>query len=221
MGGGHKRKYRIIDFKRDKAGVSEVLSIQYDPNRTAFIALVQFADGEKRYVIAQGGLQVGQKIESGSGNVAPEVGNAMPLSEMPLGTTVSCIELRPGQGAVMARSAGSFAQLMAKDGKYVTVKMPSGETRLILGTCVATIGVVSNSDHQLLVSGKAGRSRWLGRRPRTRPVVMNPVDHPMGGGEGKSSGGHPRSKNGIPAKGYKTRSKTKASNKYIIERRKK
>lgn len=219
-GGGHKRKYRIIDFKREKSGVSEVLSIQYDPNRTAFIALVQFADTEKRYVIAQGGLQVGQKIESGSG-VAPEVGNAMPLGEMPLGTTISCIELRPGQGAVMARSAGSFAQLMAKDGKYVTVKMPSGETRLILATCVATIGVVSNSDHQLLVSGKAGRSRWLGRRPRTRPVVMNPVDHPMGGGEGKSSGGHPRSKNGIPAKGYKTRSKTKASNKYIIERRKK
>jgi len=221
MGGGHKRKYRVIDFKRDKTGAAEVLSIQYDPNRTAFIALLQFADGEKRYVIAQGGLQVGQKVEAGSGDIAPEVGNAMPLSEMPLGTTISCIELRPGQGAVMARSAGSFAQLMAKDGKYVTVKMPSGETRLILATCMATIGVVSNSDHQLLVSGKAGRSRWLGRRPRTRPVVMNPVDHPMGGGEGKSSGGHPRSKNGIPAKGYKTRSKTKASNKYIIERRKK
>ncbi|MDG1503087.1 MAG: 50S ribosomal protein L2 [Flavicella sp.] len=220
LGGGHKRKYRIIDFKRDKAGAAEVLSIQYDPNRTAFIALLQYADGEKRYVIAQGGLQVGQKVASGTG-IAPEVGNAMPLSEMPLGTTISCIELRPGQGAVMARSAGSFAQLMAKDGKYVTVKMPSGETRLILATCLATIGVVSNSDHQLLVSGKAGRSRWLGRRPRTRPVVMNPVDHPMGGGEGKSSGGHPRSKNGIPAKGYKTRSKTKASNKYIIERRKK
>lgn len=219
-GGGHKRKYRIIDFKRDKAGVAEVISIQYDPNRTAFIALVQYADGEKRYVIAQGGLQVGQTIESGSG-ISPEVGNTMVLSEMPLGTTICCIELRPGQGAVMARSAGSFAQLMAKDGKYVTVKMPSGETRLILATCVATIGVVSNSDHQLLVSGKAGRSRWLGRRPRTRPVVMNPVDHPMGGGEGKSSGGHPRSRNGIPAKGFKTRSKTKASNKYIIERRKK
>ncbi len=220
IGGGHKRKYRIIDFKRDKSGAAEVLSIQYDPNRTAFIALVQYADGEKRYVIAQAGLQVGQKIESGSG-VAPEVGNAMPMSEMPLGTTISCIELRPGQGAVMARSAGAFAQLMAKEGKYVTVKMPSGETRLLLANCVATIGVVSNSDHQLLVSGKAGRSRWLGRRPRTRPVVMNPVDHPMGGGEGKSSGGHPRSKNGIPAKGFKTRSKTKASNKYIIERRKK
>ena len=221
MGGGHKKKYRIIDFKRDRAGAAEVKSIQYDPNRTAFIALIEYADGEKKYVIAQGGLQVGQKIEAGSGNVAPEVGNTMPLSEMPLGTTISCIELRPGQGAVMARSAGSFAQLMAKEGKYVTVKMPSGETRLILATCMATIGVVSNSDHQLLVSGKAGRSRWLGRRPRTRPVVMNPVDHPMGGGEGKSSGGHPRSKNGIPAKGFKTRSKTKASNKYILERRKK
>ena len=220
IGGGHKRKYRIIDFKKDKSGAAEVLSIQYDPNRTAFIALVQYADGEKRYVIAQAGLQVGQKIESGSG-VAPEVGNAMPMTEMPLGTTISCIELRPGQGAVMARSAGAFAQLMAKEGKYVTVKMPSGETRLLLANCVATIGVVSNSDHQLLVSGKAGRSRWLGRRPRTRPVVMNPVDHPMGGGEGKSSGGHPRSKNGIPAKGFKTRSKTKASNKYILERRKK
>ena len=220
LGGGHKKKYRIIDFKRDREGAAEVKSIQYDPNRTAFIALIEYADGEKKYVIAQGGLQVGQTIESGTG-IAPEVGNTMLLSEMPLGTTISCIELRPGQGAVMARSAGSFAQLMAKEGKYVTVKMPSGETRLILATCKATIGVVSNSDHQLLVSGKAGRSRWLGRRPRTRPVVMNPVDHPMGGGEGKSSGGHPRSKNGIPAKGFKTRSKTKASNKYIIERRKK
>jgi large subunit ribosomal protein L2 len=220
LGGGHKKKYRIIDFKRDREGAAEVKSIQYDPNRTAFIALIEYTDGEKKYVIAQGGLQVGQTIESGTG-IAPEVGNTMLLSEMPLGTTICCIELRPGQGAVMARSAGSFAQLMAKEGKYVTVKMPSGETRLILATCKATIGVVSNSDHQLLVSGKAGRSRWLGRRPRTRPVVMNPVDHPMGGGEGKSSGGHPRSKNGIPAKGFKTRSKTKASNKYIIERRKK
>merc|ERR1712173_428257 len=177
-------------------------------------------DGEKRYVVAQNGLQVGQTIMSGSG-AAPEIGNALPLSEIPLGTIVSCIELRPGQGAVMARSAGTFAQLMAKDGKFVTVKLPSGETRMILATCMATVGAVSNSDHQLLVSGKAGRSRWLGRRPRTRPVVMNPVDHPMGGGEGKSSGGHPRSKNGIPAKGYRTRSKTKASNKYIVERRKK
>ena len=221
IGGGHKQRYRIIDFKRDKNGVpATVKTIEYDPNRTAFIALVSYTDGEKRYVIAQNGLKVGQTIISGSG-VAPEIGNTMPLSEIPLGTTISCIELRPGQGAVMARSAGSFAQLMARDGKYATVKLPSGETRLILLTCTATIGVVSNSDHQLLVSGKAGRSRWLGRRPRTRAVVMNPVDHPMGGGEGKSSGGHPRSRNGIPAKGFKTRSKTKASNKYILERRKK
>ncbi len=220
-GGGHKRRYRIIDFKRERFNdAAEVMSIQYDPNRTAFIALVQYADGEKRYVIAQNGLQVGQKIVSGK-EVAPEVGNAMALANIPLGTIISCIELRPGQGAVMARSAGAFAQLMARDGKFATIKLPSGETRLLLVDCLATIGVVSNSDHQLLVSGKAGRSRWLGRRPRTRPVVMNPVDHPMGGGEGKSSGGHPRSRNGIPAKGYRTRSKTKASNKYIVERRKK
>jgi large subunit ribosomal protein L2 len=221
-GGGHKKKYRIIDFKRNKTGVpAEVRSIEYDPNRTAFIALLNYQDGEKRYVIAQNGLQVGQNIVSGKSGVAPEIGNAMPLSEIPLGTIVSCIELHPGQGAVMARSAGSFAQLMARDGKFATIKLPSGETRMVLSTCMATIGVVSNSDHQLIVSGKAGRSRWLGRRPRTRPVVMNPVDHPMGGGEGKSSGGHPRSRNGIPAKGYRTRSKTKASNKYIVERRKK
>ena len=152
---------------------------------------------------------------------APEIGNAMPLSQIPLGTIISCSELHPGQGAGRARSAGAFAQLMARDGKFATVKLPSGETRLILVRCLATIGVVSNSDHQLLVSGKAGRSRWLGRRPRTRPVVMNPVDHPMGGGEGKSSGGHPRSRKGIPAKGYRTRSRSKASNKYILERRKK
>jgi large subunit ribosomal protein L2 len=153
--------------------------------------------------------------------VAPEIGNAMPLSQIPLGTIISCVELRPGQGAIMARSAGAFAQLMARDGKFATIKLPSGETRLILSTCLATIGVISNSDHQLLISGKAGRTRWLGRRPRTRPVVMNPVDHPMGGGEGRASGGHPRSRKGIPAKGYRTRSKSKASNKYIVERRKK
>ena len=221
-GGGHKKKYRIIDFKRNKTGVpAEVRSIEYDPNRTAFIALLNYQDGEKRYVIAQNGLQVGQNIVSGKSGVAPEIGNAMPLSEIPLGTIVSCIELHPGQGAVMARSAGAFAQLMARDGKFATIKLPSGETRMVLSTCMATIGVVSNSDHQLIVSGKAGRSRWLGRRPRVRPVVMNPVDHPMGGGEGKSSGGHPRSRNGIPAIGYRTRSKTKASNKYIVERRKK
>jgi large subunit ribosomal protein L2 len=221
IGGGHKKKYRIIDFKREKAGVpATVASIEYDPNRTAFIALLNYQDGEKRYVIAQNGLQVGQNIVSGD-SVAPEIGNAMALSSIPLGTIISCIELRPGQGAVLARSAGAFAQLMARDGKFATVKLPSGETRLILVTCMATIGAISNSDHQLTVSGKAGRSRWLGRRPRTRPVVMNPVDHPMGGGEGKSSGGHPRSRNGIPAKGFRTRSKTKQSNKYIIERRKK
>ncbi|NAS32334.1 50S ribosomal protein L2 [Flavobacteriaceae bacterium R38] len=220
-GGGHKRKYRIIDFKRDRAGVSATVeSIQYDPNRTAFIALLKYSDDEKRYIIAQNGLQVGQTVVSGT-NIAPEIGNAMPLSEIPLGTIISCIELRPGQGAVMARSAGAFAQLMARDGKYATIKLPSGETRLVLTNCLATVGAVSNSDHQLIVSGKAGRSRWLGRRPRTRPVVMNPVDHPMGGGEGRASGGHPRNKNGVPAKGFRTRSKTKASNKYIIERRKK
>jgi len=214
-------RYRVIDFKRNKTGIpAEVKSIEYDPNRTAFIALLNYQDGEKRYIIAQNGLSVGQKLVSGEG-VDPEIGNAMPLSQIPLGTIISCIELRPGQGAVMARSAGSFAQLMARDGKFATVKLPSGETRLLLLDCFATIGVVSNSDHQLMVSGKAGRSRWLGRRPRTRPVVMNPVDHPMGGGEGKSSGGHPRSRNGIPAKGFRTRSKTKASSKYIIERRKK
>ena len=221
LGGGHKQKYRIIDFKRDKSGIpATIKTIEYDPNRTAFIALVSYKDGEKRYIIAQNGLKVGQTIISGEG-ATPDVGNTMLLSQIPLGTTISCIELHPGQGAVLARSAGSFAQLIAREGKYVTVKLPSGETRLILVTCMATIGVVSNSDHQLLVSGKAGRTRWLGRRPRVRPVVMNPVDHPMGGGEGKSSGGHPRSKNGIPAKGFKTRSKTKASNKYILERRKK
>tara|TARA_R110002167_G_scaffold111259_3_gene282738 strand:+ start:125 stop:952 length:828 start_codon:yes stop_codon:yes gene_type:complete len=222
IGGGHKRKYRIIDFKRNKPGIpAEVKSIEYDPNRTAFIALLNYQDGEKRYIIAQNGLQVGQNVVSGQEDVAPEIGNAMPLSQIPLGTIISCVELRPGQGAIMARSAGAFAQLMARDGKFATIKLPSGETRLILANCLATIGVVSNSDHQLLVSGKAGRTRWLGRRPRTRPVVMNPVDHPMGGGEGKSSGGHPRSRNGIPAKGYRTRSKKNASNKYIVERRKK
>ena len=222
IGGGHKKKYRIVDFKRNKFGVeAKVGSIEYDPNRTAFIALVQYTDGEKRYIIAPAGLKVDQTIVSGQENVAPEIGNAMPLSQIPLGTVISCIELRPGQGANIARSAGTFAQLMAKDGRYATVKLPSGETRMILLTCLATIGAVSNSDHQLVLSGKAGRSRWLGRRPRTRAVVMNPVDHPMGGGEGRATGGHPRSRKGIPAKGYRTRSKTKASNKYIVERRKK
>ncbi len=221
IGGGHKKRYRIIDFKRNKDGIpATVKSIEYDPNRTAYIALLHYADGEKRYIVAQNGLQVGQTVISGD-KVIPEIGNTMLLSSIPLGTVISCIELRPGQGAVMARSAGSFAQLMAREGKYATVKLPSSEIRLILLTCKATIGVMSNSDHQLTVSGKAGRHRWLGRRPRTRPVAMNPVDHPMGGGEGRASGGHPRSRNGIPAKGFKTRSKTKESNKHIVERRKK
>ena len=220
-GGGHKRRYRVIDFKRDKFDVTgEVTSIEYDPNRSAFIALVTYSDNEKRYIIAQKGMKVGQKIVSGQ-SVSPDIGNAMPLSNIPLGTVISCIEMRPGKGATLARSAGSYAQLMAREGKFATIKLPSGETRLVLSNCFATIGVVSNSDHQLTVSGKAGRTRWLGRRPRTRPVAMNPVDHPMGGGEGRASGGHPRSRKGIPAKGFRTRSKTKESNKYIIERRNK
>ena len=219
-GGGHKKKYRLVDFKRDrKDDNAEVLSIEYDPNRSAFIALIKFEDGEKRYIIAPKGLKVGQSVVSGD-KVNPSVGNCMPLSAIPLGTTICCIELSPGKGAVLARSAGSFAQLMARDGKFATIKLPSGETRLILVGCYAMVGSVSNSDHQLVVSGKAGRSRWLGRRPRTRAVVMNPVDHPMGGGEGRASGGHPRSKKGIPAKGYRTRNKKKFSNKFIIEKEK-
>lgn len=221
IGGGHKQKYREIDFKRDKDGVPGVVnSIEYDPNRTARIALLFYKDGEKRYILAPNGLQVGQEVVSGKG-VEPEVGNSLFLSEIPLGTVIHNIELRPNQGAKMARSAGSYAQLTAKDGAYVVVKLPSGETRLVLATCKATIGSVSNSEHMLERSGKAGRSRWLGRRPRVRGVVMNPVDHPMGGGEGRNSGQHPRSRKGLPAKGYKTRSKKKSSSKYIIERRKK
>ena len=221
IGGGHKKRYRIIDFKRNRYDdLATVKSIEYDPNRSAFIALIEFEDKEKRYIIAPSGLKVGQNIVSGE-KVQPEIGNSMKLSNMPLGTIISCIELVPGKGANIARSAGAFAQLMARDGKYATIKLPSGETRLILSSCMATVGAVSNSDHQLIVSGKAGRSRWLGRRPRTRPVVMNPVDHPMGGGEGRASGGHPRSKKGIPAKGFRTRNKNKKSNKFIIERRNK
>ena len=220
-GGGHKKRYRVIDFKRNKFNSeAEVKSIEYDPNRSAFIALIEYLDGEKRYVVAQSGIKVGQKISSGE-NASPEVGNSLPLSKIPLGTVISCIELNPGAGAIIARSAGAFAQLMARDGNIATIKLPSGETRTVSTNCIACIGAVSNSDHQLIVSGKAGRSRWLGRRPRTRPVAMNPVDHPMGGGEGRASGGHPRSKNGIPAKGFRTRSKTKSSSKFIIERRNK
>lgn len=221
LGGGHKRRYRIIDFKRDKQGIAcTVKTVEYDPNRSARIALVEYTDGEKRYIIAPAGIKVGQVLMSGSG--APiEVGNALPLSEIPLGSIIHNVELRPGQGAALVRSAGAYAQLAARDGKYCVLKMPSGETRLILGTCLATLGTVSNADHSLERSGKAGRTRWLGRRPRVRGVAMNPVDHPMGGGEGRSSGGHPRSRKGIPAKGYKTRYPKKASNKHIIERRKK
>ena len=219
-GGGHKKKYRIIDFKRNKHDVeATVKTVEYDPNRTAFIALVEYTDGEKRYIIAPNGIKVDQVIISGE-SVEPNVGNAMKLKSIPLGTVISCIEMKPGQGAILARSAGSSAQLTSRDGKYAIVKLPSGESRMILTECYAMVGSVSNSDHQLTVSGKAGRSRWLGRRPRTRPVVMNPVDHPMGGGEGRSSGGHPRSRNGMPAKGYKTRKKNKASNRHIISKRK-
>ena len=220
-GGGHKRQYRIIDFKRDKDGIPGIVkSIEYDPNRTARIALVFYKDGEKRYIIAPAGLKVGQEVMSGKG-VQPNVGNTLFLSEVPFGTIIHNIELRPGQGAKMARSAGSYAQLMSRDGKYAILRMPSGETRMILQACKATIGSVSNADHNLEKSGKAGRSRWLGRRPHNRGVVMNPVDHPMGGGEGRASGGHPRSRKGMPAKGYKTRRPKAASNKYIIDRRKK
>ena len=192
IGGGHKKMYRIIDFLRNKDNMpATVLTIEYDPNRSARIALVQYADGEKRYIIAPNGLQVGQTVESGSG-VAPEVGNTLPLSEIPVGTMVHAIELRPGQGAAMARSAGTFAQLAAREGNHAILRLPSGETRMVLVTCRATVGVVSNTDHNLESFGKAGRSRWLGRRPHNRGVVMNPHDHPMGGGEGRASGGHPR-----------------------------
>ena len=219
-GGGHKRRYRVIDFLRNKDKIPATVStIEYDPNRTARIALLVYEDGEKRYIITPNGLKVGQTVRSGSG-VAPEIGNSLSLAEIPLGTLIHNIELRPGRGGVLARSAGSYAQLTSRDGKYAIIKLPSGESRMILTTCRATIGTVSNSDHGLEKSGKAGRSRWLGRRPRVRGVAMNPVDHPMGGGEGKASGGHPRSRKGIIAKGYKTRSKKKASNKYIIEKRK-
>ncbi len=221
IGGGHKRKYRVIDFKRNKDGIeAKVESIQYDPNRSARIALLVYSDGEKRYIISPNGLKQGQTVISGV-DAAPEIGNALPLSKIPLGTLVHNIELKPGQGGVMARSAGSYAQLLSRDGKYVILKLPSGESRMVLTTCKATVGTVGNTEHNIERSGKAGRSRWLGRRPRVRGVVMNPVDHPMGGGEGKSSGGHPRSRKGLLAKGYKTRHPKKASSKYIIEKRKK
>jgi len=220
IGGGHKKRYRLIDKMRDKDGMpAEVKTIEYDPNRSARIALVLYADGEKKYILAPNGIKVGQKIQSGK-NVPPEVGNTLFLSDIPLGTIVHNIELRPGRGGVLARSAGSYAQLTSRDGKYAIIKLPSGESRMVLVTCKATVGSVSNPDHDLEKSGKAGRSRWRGRRPRVRGVAMNPVDHPMGGGEGRASGGHPRSRTGVLAKGFKTRSKKKDSNRYIVERRK-
>jgi large subunit ribosomal protein L2 len=221
IGGGHKKMYRVIDFLRDKDGMAAtVKTVEYDPNRSSRIALVVYADGEKRYIIAPHNLLVGQKIMSGK-EAAPEIGNTLFLSDLPMGTIIHNIELKPGKGAAMARSAGSYAQLIAREGKYATVKLPSGETRLVLVTCRATVGTVSNPDHNLEISGKAGRSRWQGRRPRVRGVAMNPVDHPMGGGEGRASGGHPRSRKGVPAKGYKTRDKKKYSAKFIVEKRKK
>ena len=220
LGGGHKRRYRIIDFKRDKDGVvGTVDSIQYDPNRSAFLALIVYADGEKRYIVAPNKLKEGEKIMSGS-KATPDIGNALHLSDIPLGSTIHAIEMTPGKGAALARSAGTNATLMGKEGKYVVIKLPSGEVRRILSVCKATIGSTSNPDHGLTVLGKAGRKRWLGRRPRVRGVAMNPVDHPMGGGEGRASGGHPRSRTGIMAKGQKTRKK-KSSDKLIISRRKK
>lgn len=221
VGGGHKRRYRFIDFKRTKDGIPAVVkSIEYDPNRSARIALLFYADGEKAYILAPNGLNVGTTVMSGS-DAAPEVGNSLPLANIPIGTVIHNIELRPGQGAKMARSAGTFAQLVSREGKYAIIKMPSGEVRKILTSCKATIGSVGNSDHALIQSGKAGRSRWLGRRPRVRGVSKNPVDHPMGGGEGRASGGHPRSKTGLYSKGLRTRAPKKHSSKYIIERRKK
>ncbi|CAD5254666.1 MULTISPECIES: 50S ribosomal protein L2 [unclassified Imperialibacter] len=221
LGGGHKQKYRMIDFKRDKHDIpATVKSIEYDPNRTAFIALLAYADGEKRYILAPEGIQVGQTLFSGE-SVAPEVGNALPMSKIPLGTIIHAIELKPGKGAAMARSAGAYGQLLAREGKYATIKLPSGEMRMVLAVCMATVGTASNGEHMNVVLGKAGRNRWLGRRPRVRGVVMNPVDHPMGGGEGRASGGHPRSRNGLLAKGKKTRRPNKYSDKLIISNKKK
>ena len=220
IGGGHKRKLRMVDFKRTKFGIPAIVkSIEYDPTRSARVALLYYVDGEKTYIIAPEGLKVGQTVVSGE-KAVPEVGNSLYLSEIPLGTIVHNIELKPGKGASMARSAGSYAQVVARDGKYATLKLPSGEMRMVLVTCLATIGAVGNSDHMNVRLGKAGRARWKGRRPRVRGVAMNPVDHPMGGGEGKASGGHPRSRTGVLAKGFKTRSKKKYSDKLIISRRK-
>lgn len=219
MGGGHKKHYRIIDFKRSKKDIpATVATIEYDPNRTAFIALLNYADGEKRYILAPQGLQVGATVQAGDA-VAPEVGNALQMKNMPLGTNIHNIEMQPGQGGKLVRSAGTSAQLTNKEEKYAVLKMPSGELRKVLINCYATVGVVSNGDHNLEVMGKAGRNRWRGIRPRNRGVAMNPVDHPMGGGEGRASGGHPRSRTGKYAKGLKTRKSGKGSDKLIIQRK--
>ena len=221
IGGGHKQKLRVIDFKRNKFGVPAVVkSIEYDPSRTARIAKLYYADGAKTYIVAPQGIKVGQTLISGD-NVAPEVGNALPLAKIPVGTIVHNVEVKPGQGASIARSAGSFVQLVAREDVYATLKMPSGEMRNVLVNCMATVGAVSNAEHMNESVGKAGRTRWRGRRPRTRPVAMNPVDHPMGGGEGRASGGHPRSRNGLLSKGKKTRHPKKYSDGLIIARRKK
>lgn len=219
IGGGHKKLYRIIDFKREKLGMAAtVVAIEYDPNRTARIALLQYADGEKRYILAPANLQVGQMLMAGE-TAETAIGNAKKLKDIPLGTIVHNVELHPGKGGAICRSAGSNAQLLGKEGKYVSLRLPSGESRWVLGECMATIGSVGNSDHMNIKLGKAGRSRWLGRRPRTRGVAMNPVDHPMGGGEGRASGGHPRSRKGLPAKGYRTRNKKKYSSGLIISKK--
>lgn len=221
-GGGHKRRYREIDFRRNKDGVpGKIAAVEYDPNRSARIALVVYADGDKRYIIAPKGLETGMLVQSGAG-AELQVGNSMPLQLMPLGTVVHNVELTPGRGGQIARSAGNGCQLLAKEGRYATLRLPSGEMRRVLIECRATVGEVGNSDHGNISLGKAGRSRWLGRRPKVRGVVMNPVDHPHGGGEGRTSGGrHPVSPWGMPTKGHKTRKKNKRSNMYIVRRRKK
>jgi len=218
-GGGHKRRYRMIDFKRDKDNIPALVKqIEYDPNRSARIVLLQYADGEKRYIVAPDGLAVGMKVVSGE-NADIRVGNSLPMKNIPTGTIVHCVELRPRKGAQIAKGAGTSVQIMAKEGDYVHLKLPSGEVRLFSKECRATIGQVGNMDHENLSIGKAGRTRWLGRRPHNRGVSMNPIDHPMGGGEGKASGGHPQSPWGQPAKGFKTRKRHKLSDKYIIKRR--
>jgi large subunit ribosomal protein L2 len=220
MGGGHKRRYRVIDWKRDKENITgTVISIEYDPNRTAFIALIEYTDGEKRYILAPQGLKVDGKVMSGS-QATPDVGNALFLKDVPLGSPIHNVEMHPGQGGVIIRSAGTSGIMMGREDRYAVIKLPSGEVRRVLLNCKATIGSVSNPDHALTVFGKAGAKRWMGRRPRVRGVAMNPVDHPMGGGEGKASGGHPTSRTGIMAKGQKTRNPRANSSKLIISRRK-